>query len=118
MDVKTMMEVPAQVREFAEKSIDQAEKAFVALMDAAGKSVSLMPNQVTDISKQALSSTEANVKAAFDHVRKLVNSKDMQEAAQLQADYLKSQFAAATRQLKQMGAGTPAAAADVTKDAA
>ena len=33
MDPKMTMEVPAQVREFAEKSVDQAERAISSFMD-------------------------------------------------------------------------------------
>ena len=99
MDPKMSMEVPAQVREFAEKSVDQAEKAFSSFMDAANKSVALIPNPTTEISKQTLSFTEKNMKAAFDHARRLVHAKDAQEALQIQTEFLKGQFAAATEQL-------------------
>jgi hypothetical protein len=37
VDPKMKMEVPEQVREFAEKSVDQAEKAISSFMDAAGQ---------------------------------------------------------------------------------
>jgi hypothetical protein len=40
-DPKIEMEVPLQVREFAKKSIDQAEKAISSFMDSASKSVDL-----------------------------------------------------------------------------
>lgn len=43
MDPKLTMEVPAQVREFAEKSVDQAEKAISSFMDSASKSVANDP---------------------------------------------------------------------------
>ena len=105
MDPKMSMEVPAQVREFAEKSVDQAEKAFSSFMDAANKSMTMIPNPTTEISKKALSFTEKNMKAAFDHARRLVHAKDAREAVQIQTEFLKGQFAAATEQLKQLGSG-------------
>jgi hypothetical protein len=37
------MKVPLQVREFAKKSVDQAEKAISSFMDSASKSVDLVP---------------------------------------------------------------------------
>jgi hypothetical protein len=40
-DPQLKMEVPAQVREFAEKSVDQAEKAISSFMESASKSVAL-----------------------------------------------------------------------------
>src|ERR1700704_5902723 len=97
------MEVPPQVRDFAEKSIEQAEKAFNAFIDAATKSVTMVPGPATEMSKTALSLTEKNVKAALEHARKLVHAKDMQEAVQLQTSFLQSQMASAGEQIKQFG---------------
>ena len=65
------LEVPAELRDLAEKTIDQAEKAFGMFFDAAGKSMTSMPGAGTEISRQALSFTEQNMKAAFEHARKL-----------------------------------------------
>ena len=48
------LEVPAELRDLAEKTIDQAEKAFGMFFDAAGKSMTSMPGAGTEISKQAL----------------------------------------------------------------
>ena len=42
MNDKTSMQVPAQVKEFAEKSVEQAEKAFDAFIQAAHKSVEMV----------------------------------------------------------------------------
>lgn len=116
IEPKMGMEVPAQVREFAEKSVDQAEKAFDAFIDAANKSASMIPNPTTETSKKALSFTETNMKAAFDHVRKLLHAKDLQEAVQIQTEFLKGQFAAATEQLKQLSGGIRSAANDTSKE--
>ena len=54
MDPKLTMDVPPQVREFAEKSVDQAERAITSFMDSASKSVALAPGPMTDVAKQAL----------------------------------------------------------------
>src|ERR1700721_3928686 len=87
------LEVPAELRELAEKTIDQAEKAFGMFFDAAGKSMASIPNPGTEISRQALSFTEQNLKAAFDHARKLVHATDLQQALQIQSEFLKSPLA-------------------------
>ena len=55
------------------------------------------------MSLKALSHTEQNMKAAFDHAKKLVQAKDLQEAMRLQAEFLKAQYDAATEQLKELG---------------
>ena len=115
MDPKLTMEVPAQVREFAEKSVDQAEKAISSFMDSASKSVAMIPGPMTDVAKQAFAITEANLKASFEHARKLMHAKDINEVMQLQSDFLRNQFGAATEQLKQMTGGVVTAAKDVSK---
>src|SRR4051812_47227620 len=97
------LEVPAQIKEVAEKTIDQAERGFSAFIEAANKSVSMIPNPTTDMSLKALSLTEQNMKAAFDHAKKLLQVKDLPEAMRLQAEFLKAQYEAATEQLKELG---------------
>jgi phasin len=109
------LEVPAQIKEVAEKTIDQAERGFSAFIEAASKSVSMIPNPTTDMSLRALSLTEQNMKAAFVHAKKLLQAKDLQEAMRLQAEFLKAQYEAATEQLKEMGTSVRSAGADVVK---
>ena len=86
------LEVPAELRDLAEKTIDQAEKAFGLFFDAAGKSMGSIPGPGTEISKQALTFTEQNMKAAFEHARRLVHATDLQEAMRIQSEFLRSQF--------------------------
>jgi phasin len=94
----------AQIKEVAAKTIDQAERGFSAFIEAANKSVSMIPNPTTDMSLKALSHTEQNMKAAaFDHAKKLVQAKDLQDAMRLQAEFLKAQYEDATEQLKEIG---------------
>ena len=59
------LEIPAQIKEVAEKTIDQAERGFSAFIEAANKSVSMIRNPTTDMSLKALSHTEQNMKAAL-----------------------------------------------------
>lgn len=103
-------EIPAEMRDFAEKSVEQARKAFEGFIGAAQKAVGTvdtgafsMPAGVKDVGAKAMSYAEANVKAAFDHAQKLVHAKDLQEVMQLQSDYLKSQMATLQEQAKDIG---------------
>src|ERR1700747_2532228 len=89
---ESKLEVPAELRDLAEKTIDQAERAFGMFFDAANKSVATIPGPGTEASKQALSFTEQNMKAAFEHARKLVQATDLQEAMRIQSELLRSQF--------------------------
>ncbi|HLX17511.1 MAG TPA: phasin [Bradyrhizobium sp.] len=109
------LEVPTELRDLAEKTIDQAERAFGMFFDAANKSVGSMPNPGTEISKQALSFTQQNMKAAFEHARKLVHATDLQQAMQIQSEFLRSQFTNAGEHMRQITGDVMAAAKDATK---
>ena len=105
-DPKMTMEVPPQVRDFAVKSVDQAERAISSFMESASKSVAIVPSlPMNDAAQQALAITEKNLKAAFEHARKLMNAKDINEVMQLQTEFLRNQFGIATEQSKQMSGG-------------
>src|SRR6266404_977347 len=67
--------------------------------DAASKSVASIPSPGAEVSKQALSFTEQNIKAALDHARKLAQATDLQQAMQIQSEFLKSQFTNAVQQI-------------------
>jgi phasin len=113
--IEPKLEVPAELRDLVEKTIDQTEKAFGMFFDAAKKSVSTVPNAGTEISRQALSFTEQNMKAAFEHARKMVHATDLQQAMQIQSEFLRSQFTTAGEHMRQMTGEVMSAARDATK---
>ena len=94
MDSKMTMEVPPQIREFAEKSVDQAEKAISSFIESATKSIATVPGPI------AL--TEASLKAQFEQARKLMQAKSINEVMLLQSEFMRHQFGAATDQFKKM----------------
>jgi phasin len=96
------LEVPAELRDLAEKTIDQAERAFGMFFDAAHKSVASIPSPGTEMSKQALAFTQQNMTAAFEHARKLVHATDLQQAMHIQSEFLRSQFTNAGEHMRQM----------------
>ncbi|MBB2732435.1 phasin [Bradyrhizobium sp. i1.4.4] len=100
--IEPKLEVPAELRDLAEKTIDQAEQAFGMFFEAATKSMTSVPGAGTEVSKQALAFTEQNMKSAFEHARKLVHATDLQEAMRIQSDFLRSQFTSAGDHMRQM----------------
>ncbi len=104
------LEVPAEVRDLAAKTIDQAERAFGMFFDATNKSMAGIPAPTSAISRQALSFTEQNMKAAFDNARKLVHARDINEAMQIQSEFLRSQFTNAGEHMRQISSGALSAA--------
>jgi phasin len=109
------LEVPAELRELAEKSIDQAERAFGMFFDAANKSVSSISTPGSEISKQALVFTQQNMTAAFEHARKLLHATDFHEAMQIQSEFLRSQFTNAGEHMRQITGDVMSAAKDSMK---
>jgi phasin len=109
------LEVPAELRDLAEKTIDQAERAFGMFFEAAHKSVATIPAPGTEMSKQALAFTEQNMKAAFEHARKLVHATDLHEAMQIQSEFLRSQFTNAGDHMRQITGDVMSAAQDQMK---
>jgi phasin len=115
-DQKMTMEVPPQVRAFAVKSVDQAERAISSFMESATKSAAMVPSPMNDVAQQTLATTEKNLKASFEHARKLMNAKDINEVIQLQTEFLRKQFGVATEQSKHMTGGIASAEGDVPKE--
>ena len=104
-------EVPSEMRDFAEKSVEQARKAFEGFIGAAQKAAGSieaapfpLPAQVKELGTKAMGFAEANVKAAFDLAQKLVHARDMQEVLALQSEYLRAQMAAIQDQARELGA--------------
>ena len=98
--IEPKLEVPAELRELAEKTIEQAERAFSMFFEAASKSLESVPGWGAEISKHALSFTEQNVKATFEHARKLLHATDLQEAMRIQSEFLRNQFINAGEQMR------------------
>src|SRR5260221_6957481 len=113
--IEPKLEVPAELRELADKTIEQAEKAFGMFFDAASKSMSSVPGPGSEISKQALTFTEQNMKAAFEHARKLVHATDLQEAMRIQSDFLRSQFTSAGEHMREITGAVMSSTKDATK---
>ena len=108
-------EVPAELRNMAEKAIDQSEKAFEMFFGAASKSIAAVPTPASEVSRKSLSFAEQNMKAAFDHARRLARASDPQEAMQIQSDFLKNQMTTAADQMKQIAEGIASVAKEATE---
>jgi phasin len=121
-------DVPPEMRDFAEKSVDQARKALDGFLGAAHKAVdtlqgssTTLQSTATDTTRKTLSYAEQNLAAAFDHAQKLVRAKDFQEAVAIQTEFAKTQFQAMQSQVKELAeiaqAATRTAASHATSAA-
>ncbi|MBF9234984.1 phasin [Microvirga sp. BT350] len=109
-------EIPAEMRDFAEKSVEQARKAVDGFLGAAQKTVDTFEGSANtvqastkDVTRKTFTYAEQNISAAFDLAQKMVRAKDVQEAMQYQAEFVRSQFEAMQTQMKEFGALAQAA---------
>src|SRR5580692_7283519 len=107
---KIPYEIPAEIRDLTAKSVEEARKAFGSFIEAAHKATAqaegtanALQSSAKDVSAKALSFTEANLKAAFDHAQKLIQAKDPQEILAHQSEYVKKQLAAMEEHAKELG---------------
>ncbi len=103
-------EVPAEMRNAAEKSVEQARKAVDGVINAARRTTEQMEStadkaraSVADTTHRSFSYAEQNIAAAFDLAQRIVRAKSPQEAAQIQAQYVRQQFEVLQSQMKEFG---------------
>jgi len=121
---KTGFEVPDQMREFAEKSVDQARKAFDDFMGATHKAVTKVEDSASavqagaaDVNKKALTYAEEHVDAAFKFAQELVKAGTVEDMMKLQQDYLRKQMESLGEQAREFSNTATKAVQDATKAA-
>ena len=112
-------DVPTQMRQFAEQSVEQARKAVDGFMNAAQKTVVTLDNQAStaqsgakEMGAKVMTFAEQNVANSFEFAQTLVRAKDIQEVMALQQEFLKSQMQAMQAQAKDLGAAATKVAMD------
>ncbi len=103
-------EIPTEMRDIAEKSVDQARRAFENFVTAAQKAagqadtttISVQSN-VKTLGTKAMTFAEQNVRTAFDFAQRLVRAKDFQEVLELQSEFAKVQMTSIQEQAKELG---------------
>jgi phasin len=107
---RTPFDIPDQMRQAADKSVDQAKKAFDQFMDATQKAVAKAEGSMktardgaAELNRQALAYVEENVAASFELAQKLARATTVEEVAAIQQDFFKRQAANAAEQAKSLG---------------
>ncbi|MBA5778339.1 phasin [Stappia sp. F7233] len=121
-DKKTGFEIPEQMRDFADKSMDQAKKAFDDFMSATQKAMSnvegsanAMQTGTSDINRKALQYAEEHMNSAFEFAQKLVRADDVQQIMNLQQEYLRKQMEALGEQAREISDKASRTAQDAAK---
>jgi hypothetical protein len=95
---KPSMEIPTQVRELAEKNVEQTRAAYDQFLAMARQSQDLVmnakgdaKNSALDVQAKAMRYNEQNVEAGFRFAADLARARDMTEYAQIQTLYAQTQ---------------------------
>jgi phasin len=116
---RTPFDIPDQMREVADRSVEQAKKAIGQYLDATHQAVAKAEGSArsvrdgaAEVSRQALAYVEENVAASFDFAHRLVQARTVEEIAALQKEFVAKQMATLSEQGKSLGGMMGRAATD------
>ncbi len=105
-------EIPQQLRELAEKNVEQATAAYGQFMDAMTQAMDMWwkampPNEMTSgfkgIQERAIRFAKQNAEAGFTLASSLANAKDLQDVLALQTHYAQTQMQTYALQAQELG---------------
>jgi phasin len=103
-------EIPATVRELAERNVEQARSAYNQFLDMArqtqdlvAKSSDAMAQSARELQVKALRYAEQNMDANFAFVSDLARARDLQEYVEIQSRYAQRQMQAYSEQTQELG---------------
>ena len=105
MMTEPKFEVPAELRELAERTIDHAEKAFGLLFDAARRSTTTSMESAA-LSEQVLAFSEQSLKTNFEYARRVASTASLDEIATAQSELVKRQIAGAEHHIRELARAT------------
>jgi hypothetical protein len=100
------LEVPAELRQLVERTVDQAEMAYALFFDAARRSTAATDISTLVLSKQVLAFSEESLKTGFEHARTLAAIATIGEIAAAQPELVKSQIVAAEHHIRELARTT------------
>jgi phasin len=105
-------EIPNEMRAMAEQSVIQARQAFESFMSATQQAAARVEQGTTAAQAGAKAAREKimtfakrNIAASFEVAQRLARAKDLQEMAQIQQEFLRSQMQALSEQAKELVQG-------------
>ena len=118
-------QVPEEMRTMAERSLTQTRQALDSFLGAARRTAETMEQTTEkvqagakDMAQRTLSLAEQNIRTSLDYAERLVRAKDLQEAAQIQSEFVRSQVEAMQAQMKEFGSAAQSAMSQATDQAA
>ena len=104
-------QIPQQLRELAEKSVEQARSAYGQFLDGMAEAVrawSTVPSTVMTsgfkaVQEGAIQFAKENAEAGFALASELAQAKDLQEVLRLQSNFAQKQMQSYARQAQDLG---------------
>jgi phasin len=111
MPEKQAFEIPEQVRQLAEKNIEQARTAYGQFMDAMTQALSawssVSSNAMTSgfkaVQERAIQFAKENAEAGFALANELTKAKGLQDVLRLQSSFAQKQMDSYARQAQDLG---------------
>ena len=110
----TKFEIPSEMRNLAEQSVEQARKAFDGFFSATQQAVSNVKDHATTaqagakgVQQKAVGFAERNIAASFDYAQKLLHAKSPDEVMRLHVEHVKAQMETLTEQARELGRTAP-----------
>ena len=111
MPEKQDFQIPQELRELAEKNVEQARVAYGQLMEAMTQAVrawSTAPSTVVAsgfkvVQERAIQFAKENAEAGFALASELAQAKDLQDVLRLQSNFAQMQMQSYARQAQELG---------------
>lgn len=107
---KPQMEIPEQIRQLAERNVEQARAAYVQFMDMArqaqnmmSKSSGAMAESMADLQARTLRFAEQNMEAGFQFASELARARDLKEYVEIQSKHAQRQMQTYAQQAQELG---------------
>ena len=111
MSANQSFEIPKQLRELAEKNVEQARATYTQFMDAMMQSMNVwsaapsnvMTSGFRQVQELAIRFAKENAEAGLALAAELAAAKDIQSVMTLQSRYAQNQLQSYARQTKELG---------------
>jgi phasin len=121
-DGRDRFEIPKEMRQMAEASVEQARQAFEKFMANAQATAGTIEERratvragAKEVGAKAVSYAEKNVQASLDYAQSLLKAKDLPEVLKLHSEFVQGQMRSLADQASEMGQIVSRAAMDAAR---
>ena len=121
-DGRDRFEIPKEMRQMAEASVEQARLAFEKFMANAQATAGTIEERratvragAKEVGAKAVSYAEKNVQASLDYAQSLLKAKDLPEVLKLHSEFVQGQMRSLADQASEMGQIVSRAAMDAAR---